>query len=321
MSMYLQDFSPEVPPIAVFVEGDRDNPNGSEPIEINMTFRQTLRRHRRNIRFALALVLLGAVVFWANRTDADAKTNSYVTTVDKRQLDLNSPEMLEELERLARQDHIALLEMCARHYDQTVHDYTGTFIKQERLFGVLRKEQTIDVKYREMPFSVVLAWTKNPGRGDRVLYIEGQNNGKMLVRPAVGWQRALVGSRVAKDPTGSEAMKSTLRPVTMFGFRRGLDNLLKVYRLADQAGDLDVEFGGFTSVAGRKCVQLIRTLPPKSEYPCHKTEIHIDIERLLPICIKGYDWDGRLSSKYIYRDMQFNAGLGDSDFAPENNGM
>ncbi|MFP4356139.1 MAG: DUF1571 domain-containing protein [Phycisphaerae bacterium] len=285
-----------------------------------MTFRQMLPRNRVT-RLLLAGCLVGMIAFLATRSDADAQTNEYVTSVEKGQLELNSPDLLAELERLAEHDHIALLEMCLDHCQKSYQDYTATFIKQERIRGILRDEQTIEVKYRDVPFSVALAWTKNAGRGDRLLYIEGQNDGKMLVRPAVGWQRALVGSQVAKDPSGDEAMKSTLRPVTMFGFARGLTNLLDVYRQADAAGDLEIAFGGYSSVSGRKCIQLVRTLPAKDDYPCHVTEIHIDLETLLPICIKGYDWDGKLASKYLYQDLQFNVGLRDEHFSPAANGM
>ena len=200
-----------------------------------------------------------------------------------------------------------------------MRDYTGTFIKQERIRGQLLEEQTIAVKYRHLPFSVAMAWTKNAPAGDRVLYVEGKNGNQMIVRPSVSWQRALVGGFVKKDPTADDVLKSTLRPVTMFGFRRGLENLIEVYKTARDAGDLKTKYAGTTSVAGRQCIQITRLLPPKDDYPCHRTEIHIDIETLLPICIEGYNWRGELDSKYLYTDMKFNVGLADGDFERQAN--
>ena len=83
-----------------------------------------------------------------------------------------------------------------------------------------------------------------------------------------------------------------------------------------------MDFGGYSTVAGRKCIVLIRHLPATDPaYPNKITEIHIDIERLLPLCVKGTGWDDELNCNYIYKDLRFNVGLGSKDFMPENNGM
>ena len=124
-----------------------------------------------------------------------------------------------------------------------------------------------------------------------------------------------------RPPDGKDAMKNTLRPVSMFGFKRGMSNLLKVYRQAEKKGHLKQEFGGYVNVAGRDAIVLLRYLPPKENYPAHKTEICIDLETLVPIRIQGFDWDGLCTSRYVYKDVKFNAGLDSDDFTPKANGI
>jgi hypothetical protein len=255
----------------------------------------------------------------AAKTDAKLETR-FVEAHNGRIVAQNSAEVLRRVEQLARTDHIALLELCLRNCQDRYRDFQATFVKQERINGILGKEQWIEARYLDNPFSVALRWTHNAPRGDRVLYVEGRYDDRMLVRPSNAFLRALAPT-VPRDPRGSEAMKSTLRPVSMFGFRRGMESLLAVYRQAQRNGDLKTESGGYSKVAGRNAIKLIRYLPPKGDYPCFVTEIHIDLEYLLPVCIKGFDWDRRLSSRYVYKDLRINVGMTERDFMPEKNDL
>ncbi len=225
------------------------------------------------------------------------------------------------LERLAKSDPIALLEDCLDHYHRTYSNYVCTFTKQERIDGVLREPQTIRIWFRDEPFSVAMKWQKNPGAGDRLLYVAGQYDGKMLVRPAVGWQRALVGSRVRKDPDDPEVRKHSLRPVTMFGFARNLQDLIRVSRQAREKGELKMAFDGYAEVDGRRCLVLVRTLPEAEAYPAVKTMLYIDLEYLVPTAIRAEDAEDKLASSYFYRELQFNQPLEAEVFTPESLGM
>jgi hypothetical protein len=225
------------------------------------------------------------------------------------------------LERLAKSDPIALLNRCLDHYQQTYQNYVCTFTKQERIDGVLRQPQTIRIWFRDEPFSVAMKWLKNPGAGDRLLYVAGKFDGKMLVRPAVGWQRALVGSRVQKDPDDPEVRKHSLRPVTMFGFARNLKDLIHISRQARQKSELKMRFDGYAEVDGRRCLVLVRKLPDAEAYPAVKTTLYIDMEYLVPTAIRAENAEGKLASSYFYRQLQFNLPLEDEVFTPESLGM
>jgi len=100
-----------------------------------------------------------------------------------------------------------------------------------------------------------------------------------------------------------------------------MEELIKVYCEARDAGHLKEAFGGFADVAGRKTVVIERYLPAAGNYPAWKTLLYIDLEFLVPVCIEGYDWDKQLSSRYVFENVRFNTGLTDDDFLPEANDM
>ena len=238
-----------------------------------------------------------------------------------------------KIEKLAREDHIALLEMCLDHYNKNYRDYTCTLIKQEVIRGTQKPEQWMNVKFMEQPFSVAMRWLdKTPQgalandqvkklhvpMGDRILYIEGRYDDKMVIRISNPLLRGLLGTQ-KRPPDGKDAMKNTLRPVSLFGFKRGMTSLLEVYRHAKKNGHLKQDFGGTVNIAGRDAIVLLRYLPPEEQYPAQKTEICIDLETLVPIRITGFDWDGRCTSRYVYKDVKFNVGLDETSFTPKSN--
>lgn len=227
----------------------------------------------------------------------------------------------QKLVELAKTDHVAFLKHCLENYSRSYRDFTCTFTKQERIGGTLGPEQEIQAKFKEAPFSVAMRWTKNPPIGDQIIYVEGKYDNNMLVRPASGILRMLTGGAVMRKPDAPEAMRNTLRPINMFGFRRGMEELIKVYEEARDDKQVEEKFAGFAEVAGRSTMVLERYLPARENYPAWKTVIYIDREYLVPICIEGYDWDKQLTGRYVYQNISFNTGLTDDDFLPEANGM
>ena len=283
-----------------------------------MLSKSWLRPTNRRVRLVVGLLLAGLFSVQCTRTSA-WRESDVVTPVGSTVVGANSPDTVRRVDRLARTDHAALLSYCLDKARGRYRDYTCTFIKQERIGGQLKAAQHIEVDFLSEPFSVAMQWTKNAPLADRLLYVEGKYNGQMLLRPA-GLLGNFVGT-VTRDPTGEDVKRKTLRPVTMFGFVNGMESLLEVYREAAAAGDLREEFGGYARVDGRDTVKLVRYLPPKGDYPAHKTEVYIDLEYLVPICIESRNWDDEVSSRYLYKDVQFNVGLTTDDFLPDAVGM
>jgi hypothetical protein len=232
-------------------------------------------------------------------------------------------QVLDRVRELAKTDHIALLEYCLANCHKKYGDFEANFVKQERLGGKVGLEQEMRVKHRVAPYSVAMAWTKNPPLGDRVLFEEGKFGNMMLVRPSNSFAAKLFPT-VRKQPDGEEAMASTLRPVNQFGFERSIKSLIEVYQQAKQAGDLREEVEQDHEVLGRKTIMLVRYLPEGKGYPSYQTNIYIDQELLLPIMVEGCGPRGiedDFICRYIYKDINFKAKFTDEDFLPEKNDL
>ncbi len=278
----------------------------------------------RRVRWLVGFLLVGLVfALYTKRAPAVKPAGSFAIIIDGEALGEVATDATAKLEKLARTDHIALLELCLENARQ-YNDYTLTFIKQEVLRGTLRDQQTIEVAFRRRPFSVAMKWIENAPKADRLLYVEGMWDGQMLIRPT-GWAAQLAtGGQTFRNPTGEQVMESTLRPVTMFGFENSLKSLLEVYRIAKERGELIEEFGGFGQIGGRNALMLIRRLPPADDYPSAKTITYIDLEYLVPIMVKGYDWttpEPQFMCLYVFQDIRFNVGLPDDRFTPQANDM
>ncbi|MCY2929111.1 MAG: DUF1571 domain-containing protein [Planctomycetota bacterium] len=233
-----------------------------------------------------------------------------------------SSDVAATVDTLAKKSHVELLKYCLNNYRSHYTDYTCKFIKQETIRGRLGKEQTTTVKFMEKPFSVVMTWTANrPSPADRVIYVDYKYDKKVLCRP-VGMLGSLVGTQ-KRDPWGEEAKAHSLKPITEFGMAKMTQSLIDVYEAAHKAGDCREEFGGYFDLGGRKCVRLDRYLNanPAQNYPAKKTETYIDVEYLVPVCVKGWDWNDKFSCSYGYKDIKFNMLLTENDFLPQSNQM
>ncbi len=301
-------------------------------------FRKTIRPSNRRVRILVGLLLVGFLIVQVSQSVAtDSSATATLQTVDGETILASDSARFETICRLAETDHLALLNRCrAELQNAGPSGYTTTFVKQERIRGKLTGEQSIEVKFLAQPFSVAMAWTKNAPVGDRLVYVEGKcpdstGRSQMVVRPKSPFLRQLVNGSVRRLPDGPDAMKNTLRPCTMFGFRNSLDSLIEVYETARAAGDCSEQWGyrdettgrrvKFVDIDGRTCVVLVRYLPQKDEYPAKKTVICIDLGRLLPMRVIGYDWDDQLLCNYEYHDVNFDVALGPEDFTPQANGI
>ncbi|NLF32164.1 MAG: DUF1571 domain-containing protein [Planctomycetes bacterium] len=229
-----------------------------------------------------------------------------------------SSEAVEALETLAQTDPMGLLERCLANYDRTVEDYTCRFTKRERIEGRLGEAEEIDVRFMDDPFSVAMRWRKNAPVADRCLYVAGAHDGDMLLRPR--GLLSIVGT-VRRKPDCDQVMESTLRPITLFGFRNSLQQLIEVSRQADQEGDLKWSYVGRQGVADQPALVIERHLPEDKGYPAYRTRVYIDTENLLPVCVEAWDAKDRLLCRYVFSDVKLNTGLTAKDFTPDANGM
>lgn len=198
-----------------------------------------------------------------------------------------------------------------------VADYQATFVKKEVIGGRLI-EQRMRIRFREQPLSVHLKFIE-PSAGREVLYIEGRNDNKLLVKET--GLASLIGP-ISLDPTSPMVMKETTYPITAIGIRNMLDRLLKHWLSASAGDDVDVTLYPNARIGDCGCevVEVTHLRPgPKVEY--HKLRLYIEKESGLPIRVQQLGFPTQpggklpLISDYAYLGLQANRGFTDRHFA------
>jgi hypothetical protein len=219
------------------------------------------------------------------------------------------------LERLARTDPLAFLEVCLRRYDREVRGYRATLRMQERLRGKEPRPEVIDVCFREEPFSVLLQWREGVGRALSTLFVRGENNDKLLARPSGLLAYKLAGI-VARDPECPEARAAGRYPLTGFGIKIGTQRVLAAWRAARKRGELRVEYLGrqrIPEAGDRACYVLHRgPLSRPEDDGISEVFVCVDAETWLQVGTRLVGADGRLVGEYYFRDVRLNP-----DFPPE----
>ena len=196
-----------------------------------------------------------------------------------------------------------------------VENYRAIFHKQERVEGRLMEEETVLFKFKR-PFKVYMKWMKEPYKGHELLYVEGWNNNRMVVRDS-----GITGMMTVNlNPKGSLAMKGNRHPVT----DSGLDHLVTLLRDYMRRGvkekELEFKKVGEEILYGRRTqrVEILSSRGRGKDYYCYRAVLNLDLERKVPIKVQIYDWENNLIENYGYEDLRFNVGLSDADFSPKN---
>ncbi len=209
---------------------------------------------------------------------------------------------------LPDKDPVAFLTRCLERYNQRgIKGYRLTMQKQERVGGVLHPTEEIDVYFREQPHSVLMKWVKGQRLASRALYVEGENNNKLLAKPA-GLASALL-SVVEREPEGPDAKQSGRYPLTQFGLKKTAERSVKSWGAAQKNGTMKVEYLGVRKVpeaGNRVCYALRRTCDPPEDDGMVEVTLYIDKELGLQVGSVIKAAEGKLLGEYFYRDIQFN---------------
>ena len=211
-------------------------------------------------------------------------------------------------EPLPHGDIVTFLEKALERYDQQgIKGYSCIFQKQERIGGKLQLSEEIEVFFRDQPHSVFMHWLRGQRKADSMIYVEGENNGQMLVHPA-GIAGTFV-KVVTRDPEGEEAKQSGRYSVIGFGMKKALERAVEAWKTAKEKDTLQVEYLGIRTVheAGdRPCYTLHRTLPKPQEDGTLDVTLYIDKDSWLQVgsVIKGED--NKLIGEYMFRDIHIN---------------
>ncbi len=207
---------------------------------------------------------------------------------------------------------------------EKISDYSATLVKRERLSGKLGSQEYMFIKVRHRPFSVYLhILAPKDLKGREVIYIEGQNDGKMLAH-GTGMQNRVLGT-LSLAPDGMIAMRGQRYPLTEIGLLNLTRRLAEVAKEDIKFGECEVKFFKGATINGRSCtcIQVIHPVARRN-FRFHKAEIFVDDELDIPLRYASYDWPKQpggvppLLEEYTYLKLEINTGLTDADFDTKN---
>jgi hypothetical protein len=228
----------------------------------------------------------------------------------------------------------AILQMAQEGYEhirRDIQDYSCILVKRERVDGRLGDYQYMRAKVRhartdqgrDIPFSVYLKFLGPEDlKGREVLYVEGQNDKKIVARKGGFGLMANITTQVGID--SELAMRDNRYSITNFGIENLVQRFLE--RL-DSAllEDCTIQRLEGSKVDGRpcRCVQVTKNHRTR-DAEFYVARVYIDEELQIPIHYEAFDWPSsaggspRLLEQYTYRQIKLNVGFTDADFQRDN---
>ncbi|MCA8995703.1 MAG: DUF1571 domain-containing protein [Planctomycetaceae bacterium] len=239
-------------------------------------------------------------------TETDRQLSAAVPRTDQRKTDRS---IYRELRQRLRE--------AARKAKQ-VERYSATLEQQVVVDGREFDPERIDIKIRRKPFSVYLRWQED---GQEVLYIEGENDGKLLARPT----RGLAAMRGVWElpPDSPHAMKGQRYPVT----KLGVENLALMAIDFHNAQGIERAIYQCRSEDGtqrnRETEEFTVTFQPEQGSEFSKSILAFDRKLGLLIGVENFGWNddgepGDLVERYTYLNLNPTSEITEEDFSREN---
>lgn len=199
--------------------------------------------------------------------------------------------------------------------------YEATFFKRE-VVGRNLVSHKMKIKIRHKPFSVYLLF-QNPHEGREVIYVSGQNNGKLVAHEA-GLFTSLVGA-MELSPTDSLVMSENRYPITEAGIANALQMLIAQWEKETQYGEVDVKYYKDAKLGSLKCRVIESSHPkPRKQFDNHKIRLWIDTKSGYPVRFQKYGFPRTKGAKapiieeYTYMDLKTDTQLTNRDFDRNN---
>ncbi len=206
---------------------------------------------------------------------------------------------------------------------QAAKDYEATFSKRD-IVNRRVHAHTTHIKYRAQPMSVYLKF-KEPHAGREVIYVAGQNDGKLLAHET--GIKSIIGT-IALLPSSPQAMSESKHPITEIGMAKLVQGVINQWTKETKYGEVRVEYypdATHTKLGKIKCRVIQTTHPrPRKQFKFHMTRLWIDRKTNLPVRVEqwgfpnGNDQNKPLLEEYTYRDVKINVGLKNIDFDVQN---
>jgi len=207
-----------------------------------------------------------------------------------------------------RVDLDELMILAVNAYSQ-VSDYTCRFHRTELVEDRFVVERNTVLRFKK-PKSIYLRITEGKNKGVVTVYIEGENEGKMLVRP-----KGILGILKLKlDPEGDRAMENSRHSIRDAGIGHILQLVEDNYEKWKSTGRGAITYLGVQDLPEGR-FHVVKAVFPKGEgYYGQVIDIRFDSDSFLPVKIRVVDWEDRLVEEYEYTDIKLNLDLTEEDF-------
>jgi len=158
-------------------------------------------------------------------------------------------------------------------------------------------------KFRKTPKTICLEFL-NRFKGRKCLYVEGENDNKMLVRP----DGLMSFATFTVDPLGERAMAESTAPITKMGFGPIIETIEEWHRKSFSDPGVKIDYADDYPEAGRSFFRLFGEGETGNDFLL----ILIDRKTFSP-----YKMEYRHGNSYglfLYEKIDINGGLTDSDF-------
>ncbi len=181
--------------------------------------------------------------------------------------------------------------------------------------------QTMKMKVRHQPFSVYM-YFQEPSEGREVIYVEGQNEGKLLVHET--GLASLIGT-LALAPDDSKVMAENRYPITKAGLANMVSTIISQWETESKYGEYDVKYFEDAKVGEYQCRVIESSHPqPRRQFPFHMTRLWIDEKSGLAVRVQQFGFPKKKDAKaplmedYTFTSIKPDVRLTDRDFDKEN---
>lgn len=198
--------------------------------------------------------------------------------------------------------------------------YTATFYKRE-VVGTTIVSHEMKMKIRHEPFSVYLYYAK-PHEGREVLYVEGQNNGKLIAHEAGLFSIAGSMELAPRDPL---AMNENRYPITMAGIVNIVNEVIKTWEHEAKYQGTEVKYFKDAKLGDMNC-RVIESRHPKPfrQFKNHKIRLWVDSKTGYPVRVQTFGFPRKpgqnppIIEDYTFSDLRTDVRLTDADFDRNN---
>lgn len=213
-------------------------------------------------------------------------------------------EAVPELAVKAVEETVPDVIMKMRESSAKIHDMQCLFIKNVVKEGKKIPETRMEFKFMREPEMIYLTFL-NRFKGQKCLYVKGENSGKIVVRPS----GMLKFMKLKLDPLGKRAMAESLDPMTGMGFDHLIDSIYQWYAASLRDNRFKAEFIRDQALDGGS-FHMIKIASDSEEDGY--IYLYVDRDSYLPYKLSYKREDS--TATYIYKNLVTNINLAGEDF-------